>query len=171
MAIRKLSVSLDDDLVEKVTARAGEVAGGNLSLLTAVALKRILDVPTAELSRLADLQRLDRRAPTREFWMQSFWDVLADAMGRPEMKTAFDNPYVMRQFGDFYAVLLLNNVARYDAEDDPFVPYIGPMPVMPGSPPPVQWTFGRSTSPVTAAQTVAAKLQEYGVAVATPQRR
>ncbi len=44
--------------------------------------------------------------------MQSFWDVLADAMGRPEMKTAFDNPYVMRQFGDFYAVLLLNNVAR-----------------------------------------------------------
>ena len=168
--MKKLSVSLDDDLVERASARAAEVARGNLSLLTAVALTRILGIPKAELFRLVELQRVDRRAPTRDAWMQAFWDVLADSMGRPEMKTAFDNPLAPRQFGDFYAVLLLNNVARCDDENDPFIPYIGPMPVKPGSPPPVQWTFGRSSSPVTAAQTVAAKLQDYGVTVAMPQR-
>jgi hypothetical protein len=168
--MKKLSVSLDDDLAERAAARATEATGGNLSLLTAVALTRILGVPKGELLRLVELQRVDRRAPTRDAWMQAFWDVLADSMGRPEMKTAFDNPLAPRQFGDFYAVLLLNNVARHDAESDPFIPYIGPMPVKPGSPPPVQWTFGRSSSPVTAAQTVAAKLQEYGVTVAMPQR-
>lgn len=168
--MKKLSVSLDDDLVERATARAAEVAGGNLSLLTAVALTRILGVPKAELSGLVELQRVDRRAPTRDAWMHAFWDVLADSMGRPEMKMAFDNPLAPRQFGDFYAVLLLNNVARYDAENDPFIPYIGPMPVKAGSPTPVQWTFDRSTSPVAAAAAVASKLQEYGVEVATLER-
>lgn len=168
--MRKISVSLDDELAVRAGECAEVVAGGNLSLLTAVALRRVLEVPLADLSRLVSRQRLDRRAPTREFWMEAFWDVLADAMGRPEMKTAFDSPYVSRQFGDFYAVLLLNHVGRHDDENDPFVPHVGPMPVIPGSPPPFQWTFDRSTSPVTAAEAVASKLHEYGVAVAMPQR-
>jgi hypothetical protein len=168
--MKKLSVSLDDDLADRAALRAEEAAGGNLSLLTAVALRRILEVPGDELVALVGLERFDRRAPSRDFWMQAFWEVLADLMGRPEMKTAFDNPLVPRQFGEFYAVLLLNHVGRYDDENDPFFPHIGPMPVKPGSPPPFQWTFDRSVSPVAAARAVASKLKEYGVEVATPQR-
>ncbi len=167
--MKKLSVSLDDELADRAALCAEGVAGGNLSLLTAVALRRILEVPDDELSALIGLERFDRRAPSRDFWMRAFWDILADLMGRPEMKTAFDNPYAPRQFGDFYAVLLLNRVGQYDDENDPFIPHIGPMPVKPGSPPPFQWTFARSTSPVVAAKAVASKLQQYGTPVAIPQ--
>jgi hypothetical protein len=169
--VKKLSVSLDDDLADRAARRAEGAAGGNLSLLTAVALRRILELPGDELSALIGLERFDRRAPSRDFWMRAFWEVLADLMGQPGMKTAFDNPYAPRQFGDFYAVLLLNRVGQYDDENDPFIPHIGPMPVKPGSPPPFQWTFDRSTSPVSAAKAVASKLQEYGAAIPSPPGR
>lgn len=141
-----------------------------MSLLTAVALRRILSVPLDEVRRLVDLQRFDRRAPTRDFWMQAFWKVLSDLMGRPEMEVVFDNPLAPRQYGKFYVVLLLSHIGRYDDENDPFIPYLGPMPIEPGSPPPFQWHFDRSTSPVLAAETVASKLQSYDVPAENPRR-
>jgi hypothetical protein len=167
--VKKISVSLEDDLWKRADDRAAQVAGGNVSLLTAVALRRALEMPVAELRQLTDLERFDRWAPTRSAWMQAYWYVLARLMGRPQMDV-IENPYAPRHFGEFFAVLLLNHVARNDDENDPFIPHIGPMPVTAASPPPVQWTFDRSSSPVAAAETVAAKLIEYGVAIETPPR-
>ena len=168
--MRRSTVSLDSQLFKDASKRADEVAGGNLSLLTAVALRRILDVPVPELKELVALQRYDRTAPTRNEWMRGYWYCLQHIMGRPEMDF-MDNPYTPRQFGDFYAVLLLNHVGRFDDENDPFYSHIGPMPVLPGSPPPCQWRFERPHSPLAAAQTVATKLREYGVVVGTSKGR
>ena len=147
---------------------AEEATGGNLSLLTAIALRRLLGIPVKKLRGIANLERLDRRAPTRDAWMRAYWSVLAALMGRPQLDT-IENPYAPRQFGNFYAVLLLNHVGRYDDESEPFIPHIGPMPVQPDSPPPVQWAFDRSSSPVAAARTVASKLLEYGAQIPISQ--
>lgn len=156
----KLSVSVDDDLALRVATLANEAADGNLSLLTALALRRILDVPLQDLSCLLALQRVDRRAPTRDAWMKAFWQVLVTFMDRPELE-AIKNPYAMRQFEGVFAILLLNHVDRYDDENDPFLPHIASLPAVAGSPPPYQWTFSRASSPVVAAEAVASKLREY----------
>jgi hypothetical protein len=160
--MKKLSVSIDDELAARAALRAEQVADGNVSLLAAAAIRRVLEIPANDLLRLVALQRFDRRAATREAWMRAYWHVLSDLMGRPEMDV-IDNPYGPRQFSDFYAVLLLNHMGRADDENDPFIPHIGPSPVTPQSPAPCQWTFKRSSSPVVAAETVASKLREYGV--------
>jgi len=167
--MEKLSISLEEDLAALARSRAAEAAGGNLSLLTAVALRRILDAPLLEVRRLADVERLDRRAPSRDAWMKAYWHILVHLMGRPEMDF-MDNPYAPRQFDVFFAVLLLNHVGRNDDENDPFIPHIGPMPVVAGSPQPTQWIFDRSSSPVAAATTVASKLSEYGVVIPNAER-
>lgn len=155
-----MSFSLSDDVATRLEACAKTVADGNASLLTDVALKRLLDLPKEELTRLVARRRLDRMASTRSGWNQAFWQVLGEEMGR---RDAIDNPYAPRNYGDFYVVLLLNRVAEADEESDPFHPYIGPRMVTPESPSPRQWTFERNASPVSTAEMVAAELRKLGV--------
>lgn len=130
-------------------------------------MKHLLEVPSHNLESLVRRQRMDRKAATRSGWMRAFWAVLGELMGQPD---AIDNPYAPRNFGRFYAVLLLNHVGRPDDEGDPFIPHIGPLPVTPESPPPYQWTYQRSDSPVAAAEAVAAKLREHGVEVSEAKK-
>jgi hypothetical protein len=132
-------------------------------LLAETAFSRLLELPANQLRELVSLQRLDRRATTRDDWMKIYWRVLGELTGQPD-QDVFISPYSPRHCGEFYAVLLLNHVGRYDDEDDPFIPYIGPQMVTAESPSPCQWTFSRWSSPVKAARTVAAKLGEYGKA-------
>lgn len=148
-------------MYEQFKARADEAAGGNLSLLAAVAIKELLKKPASEVVQLVAWQRYDRQAATRSAWMRAYWEALGALMGQPD-QDPFDNPYSPRRFGNFYAVLLLNRVGHADEEGDPFFPHIGPMPVMLDSPAPAQWSFPRSTTPLAAAEVVAAKLREYG---------
>ena len=155
----KMSFSLSDEVARKLSLCAEQVADGNASLLTDLALKRLLDLPHDELAPLLARRRLDRRATTRQGWMEAFWLVLGAEMGREDR---IDNPYIPRNYGDFYVVMLLNHIDRYDDEGDPFCPYVGPRMWTPQSPAPQQWTFPRSESPVRAAETVASKLHELG---------
>ena len=129
-------------------------------------MKQLLEAPSQNLEALVRRQRMDRKAATRTGWMRAFWAIFGELMGQPD---AVDNPYAPRNFGRFYAVLLLNHVGRADHEADPFIPHIGPLPVTPESPPPYQWTYQRSDSPVAAAEAVAAKLREYGAGVSAPK--
>ncbi|HTV30326.1 MAG TPA: hypothetical protein VMF32_21430 [Xanthobacteraceae bacterium] len=152
----KVSFSLSDEVAKRLEKSAKTVADGNASLLADLALSRLLDLPQAELNKLVARRRMDRLATSRDGWNRAFWLVLSEEMGRED---AIDNPYVPRNYGAFYVVLLLNHVDRYDDEGDPFCPYVGPRTVTPESPAPFQWTFERSTSPVHAAETVAAKLR------------
>jgi hypothetical protein len=156
----KLSVSVSDGIGGRLVDLAKRVAGGNVSLLAEVAFKRIFDLAEADLVHLAAFQRLDRRAATRSGWMRAFWRVLGDLMGQPD---AIDNPYAPRTFEGFYVVLLLRHVGRPDEDEDPFIPYVGPAPVTPESPSPIQFYYERSASPVAAAQSIAAKLRQFGV--------
>jgi len=158
----KVSFSVSDEIARQLSVCANTVADGNASLVTEVALAELLKLPVEEIGRLVARQRLDRKATTRSGWMQAFWQILGESLGQPDFQ---ENPYAPRNFGGFYAVLLLNHVGRQDDEEDPFVPYVGPMPIMPDSQPPFQWTFARSTSPITAAESVAIKLREYGVTI------
>lgn len=158
--MKKVSFSISDTVAARLKERAKDVADGNESILTDVALRRLLDLPSGELSRLVARQKLDRMASTRDGWNHAFWLVLGHEFGRPDM---IDNPYAPRNYGDFYVVLLLNHADRADDEDDPFVPYIGPRMSTPQSPSPQQWAFDRSDSPVHAAETVAKRLRELGV--------
>ena len=100
-------------------------------------------------------------ASSRDGWNHAFWLVLGEELGR---KDTIDNPYAPRNYGEFFVVLLLNHVGRPDEETDPFHAYIGPRMATPTSPPPQQWTFKRTDSPVMAAETVARGLHELGVA-------
>ncbi len=158
----KLSFSLADDLAGALSACAGGFAGGNASFIAEVALKRFLQLPPHEIGQLVARHRIDRKAATRSGWAEAFWNVLGELMGQPD-QNVFNSPYAPRRFGDFYVVLLMRHMNRPDDESDPFSPYVGPMPVTPDSPAPFQWDFDRSTSPVVAAEAVAAKLHEYGV--------
>ena len=160
----KLSISLSDTTARRLGDYASSLAAGNASIVVEVALKRLFETPGDELKRLVHRQKFDRRASTRSGWAKAYWDVLGGLMGQPN-QDVFGSPYSPRRFGDFYAVLLMNHIGQPDDEDDPFFPHIGPMPVTPESPSPVQWTFDRSASPVAAAEAVAAKLREYGVPV------
>lgn len=155
----KVSFSLTDDVAARLAACAKAVAEGNASLVTELALKRLLDLPQDELARLVARRRLDRMAATRDGWMRAFWAVLGDEMGRQDM---IDNPYAPRNYGDFYVALLLNHHDRYDDENDPFCPYVGPRIWTQESPSPWQRTFDRASSPVKAAEIVAVKLRELG---------
>jgi hypothetical protein len=157
----KLSISVTNDIAQRLVARAKEVANGNTSLLAETAFSRVLEMPLNQLKGLVSLHRLDRKAATRSDWMNIYWRVLGELMGQPN-QDAFFSPYSPRHFGEFYAVLLLNHVGRYDDEEDPFIPYVGPQMVTAESPSPRQWTFPRGSSPVSAAREVAAKLREYG---------
>lgn len=157
----KLSLSLSDETARQLAACAQLVSGGNASLLTDVALKRFLQLPAEELSQLVLRHRIDRKAATRQGWCQAFWLVLGEELDRQDL---IDNPYTPRNYGGFYVVLLLNHQDRYDDESDPFPIYIGSRMWTPQSPSPYQWTFDRCQSPVTAAETVAYKLLELGVA-------
>lgn len=156
----KLSLSFSEDVARRMDACAQVVAGGNVSLLADVALKRLLQLPTDEIEQLVARHRMDRKATTRQGWCQAFWLVLGEEMGRQDM---IDNPHAPRNYGEFYIVLLLNHQDRYDDEGDPFPVYIGPRMWTIESPSPHQWTFDRTVSPVRAAETVAAKLRELGV--------
>lgn len=156
----KISFSLSDDVARRLEVCARSVAGGNASILTDVALKRLLDLPPDELTQLVARHRMDRKAATRHGWAEAFWLVLGEEMGRRDM---IDNPYAARNYGDFYVVLLLSHIDGHEDEGDSFHPYLGPRMYTPQSPPPQQWTFDRSESPVRVAETVAAKLRELGV--------
>jgi hypothetical protein len=160
----KFSLSIGGQMYERFSELARRVAGGNLSLLAAVAIKELLKRKPSEVADLVAQQRHDRQAPTRSAWMRAYWDALGVLMGRPDA-SIIDSPYSPRQFDGLFAVLLLNHVGRDDDENDPFFPHIGPLPVMPGSPQPFTWTFPRDTTPLAAAEVVAAKLRDYGVSI------
>lgn len=163
----KTAFSLTDSVAERLAATAKVVSNGNASLLADLALTRLLALPPDELARLVWRHSQDRKATTRDGWMRAYWTVLGDEMGQPD---GIDNPYAPRNYGDFYAVLLLNHVARYDDEGDPFIPYIGPRIMTQDSPLAKQWTFDRATSPVKAAETVAVALRELLASKALRER-
>ncbi len=155
-----MSFSLSDDVATRLEECAKSAADGNASLLTDLALKRLLELPKDELARLVVRHRMNRMASTRSGWNRAFWSVLGEEMG---LSDTVDNPYTPRNYGDFYVVLLSNHVGRPDEETDPFQPSIGPRMSTTTSPSPQQWAFKRNDSPVKAAETVAARLRELGV--------
>lgn len=154
----KIAFSLPDPIAQRLKGIAAEATNGNVSLLVDLALSRLFQLPPDELKREAWLFSHDRRAATREDWMATYWAVLSDAMGQPDL---IGNPYAPRNYDGFYAVLLLNHMGRMDDEEDPFIPYVGPMPVLPDSPAPKQFHYERSDSPVKAAEDVAATLKQF----------
>jgi hypothetical protein len=158
----KLTVSLSDNMAGRLAACAREQAGGNASAVVEVALRQFFDLPAKEIGSLLTRFRMDRKATTRSGWARAFWYVLGQLMNQPDF---IGNVYAPRNFGGFYAVLLFNRVGCADEEDDPFLPYIGPLPILPNSPAPQPFHFERAHSPVAAAQVVAAKLREFGAPV------
>lgn len=157
--MRRLTFSLSETTVGALEALAARIANGNLSLVAEVALQKIIQQPMAESQRQVELHRRERMTGTRSGWMRAFWQTLGESMSQPD---AIDNLRAPRTFKGSYAALLMHNIGCEDREDDPFHAYVGPQPVTPESPSPRQWTFNRSTSAVTAAETVALKLREYG---------
>jgi hypothetical protein len=151
-------------MYKRFAGLAERVAGGNLSLLAAVAIRELLKRDPSEVAWLVDRQRFDRQMPTRSAWMDAFWKALGYLTGQPD-QDVFSSPYSPRFFGGFQVVLLMHRVGRPDGETDPFYPHIGPLPVMPGSPSPLTWTFPRNATPLAAAEVVADKLREYGFAI------
>jgi len=156
----KHSLSLSDE----VGVRLREVArtiDATPSSVADLALKKLFEHTPKEISAMLARHRLDRTAPNREWWQRSFWTLLAENMG------AFDpmgNPYRARDYEDYYIVLLRNNIARDDKEDEPFYIHIG---TRAGSAQPPNGThlFPRETSPVQAAEQIASELRRLGVAM------
>jgi hypothetical protein len=159
--MKRVTFSLSDDTREQVTGVALRAAGGNESLVAEIALRQLFQRPSDEVDRLMARAHLDRRARTRGGWARAFWYVLCDLMGRPLYDP--ERTHGPRNFGDFQVVLLLSHMDRPDDEDDPFTPYIAPVPATLESPRPWQRDFQRSDSPVTAAEVIAEKLREFGV--------
>lgn len=165
--MRRVTFSLQEPAADLLETAASRTANGNASLVAEAAITFLLQQPFREIQRLVRRQRLDRMAVTRTGWMRAFWDMLGELTEQPDV---IDNERAPRRFGRFYAVLLMHNIAQEDEEQDPFYPHIGPQPMLPNSPPPVQWTFKRESSPVVAAEAVAAKLREFGLAVSSERR-
>jgi hypothetical protein len=157
----KWSLSLSPDVSEDLKEVSREVPAATPSSLADLALKQLLSKRPEEIALMLARYKLDRKAPTREWWQRSFWTLLAESMG------TFDpigNPYVARDYEDYYLVLLRNSIARDDKEEEPFHIHLGPRA---GSANPANgaYVFSRETSPVRAAEQVAAELKRLGVAV------
>ena len=165
--MRRVTFSLQEPTADLLETVASRTANGNASLVAEAAITFLLQQAFPDIQRLVRRQRLDRQAVTRTGWIRAFWGTLGELMEQPD---AIDNERAPRRFGGFYAVLLMHNIAQEDKEQDPFYPHIGPQPMIPDSPPPFQWTFKRESSPVIAAEVVATKLREYGVAVPSERR-
>jgi hypothetical protein len=155
--------SLSDDVHGRLEQCTRRLPGTNPSLLTDLALKLLLTRPDTDIAAMAAKYRLDRRSATRDGWRKAIWILLGQEMGCEDL---IGNPYVPRNFGDYYTVLLQSHVTQDDGEEDPFYFSLGlrghaagklPPPSSPG------WTFHRSTSPVQAAETIARDLKALGV--------
>jgi hypothetical protein len=157
----KWSLSLSEDVGEDLKATSRTIPDATPSALTDLALKRLLSRPPEEIALMLARYKVDRRAPTREWWQRSFWTLLAESMGTFDPTS---NPYVARDYEDYYLVLLRNSIARDDREDEPFHIHIGSR-VGSANPPNGAHIFPRDTSPVQAAEQVAAELKRLGVAM------
>jgi hypothetical protein len=155
----KITVSLSKEVADRLASSAREQAGKNASAVVEVALRQLFELPTAEMASLLTRFRMDRKATTRSGWARAFWYVLGQSMNQEDY---LENVYAARKFGGFYVALLFTQVGRPDDENDPFHPYVGPLPIMPDSPAPREFSFLRSESPVTAAEKVAETLREFG---------
>lgn len=157
----KISLSLSDDVYRRLEERARSLPGTSPSLLTDLAVKLLLERPVEDIAAMAARYRLDRKAATREGWRKAFWRLLGEAMGREDL---ISNPYVARDYGDYYLVLLRSHVGRDDDEGDPFYFSMGLRGHVIGkpSPAPPGWRFERPESPVMAADMIANRLRELG---------
>jgi hypothetical protein len=134
------------------------MADGNASLVADVALGHFLAMPSDQLRDLIERRRLDRKASTRHGWTEAFWTVLGQEMGIVDQ---IDNPYTSRNYGDYYAVLLLKDVGRYDEDPDPFVVHVSPqMWTQENAHKQKRFWFERSHLPVAAAEEVATWLRD-----------
>jgi hypothetical protein len=154
----KHSLSLSDDVGERLRAMVRAIPEATPSILADLALKQLLDRPTKEISTMLTRYKLDRKAATREWWQRSFWLLLAESMATFD---PINNPYVARDYEDHYLVMLRSSIARDDYEDDPFYVHLGPRAGTDG--PTRRWDFKRETSPVQAAEEVARELKRLGV--------
>lgn len=156
----KHSLSLSSEVGDRLKEVARTI-DATPSSLADLALKKLFEHTPKEIAAMLARYKLDRTAPTREWWQRSFWTLLAENMG------AFDpmgNPYRARDYEDYYIVLLRNNIARDDREDEPFYIHIG---TRTGSAKPPNGThlFPRETSPVQAAEQIATELRRLDVAM------
>jgi hypothetical protein len=152
---------LSDRVGEGLKTMSRTIPEATPSLLADFAISRLLDCSPSEIASLLTRYRLDRKATTREWWQRSFWTLLAESMGTVD---PISNPYVARDFEDYYLVLLRNTVARDDDEEDPFHIHLGPRAgTVDGAN--GGWQFRRDSSPVRAAEEVALELKRLGVAV------
>ena len=157
----KHSLSLSDDVGEGLRALVRSIPGATPSLLADFAIKQLLGRPPEEIAKMVTRYKLDRSAPTREWWQRSFWTLLAESMG------TFDpigNPYVARDYEDYYLVLLRNSIASDDKEDEPFHIHLGPRAGTANGANGA-YVFPREMSPVQAAEQVAAELRKLAVAM------
>jgi hypothetical protein len=159
----KASLNLSDNVYRRLGECARSLPGTNPSLLADLAIYLLLERSPQDIERLAARHRLSRKAVTRDGWRRAFWRFLGEAMGREDL---ISNPYVARDYGDYYLVLLRSHVAREDGESDPFYFSMGLRGTVVGkpSPTPPGWRFERSESPVAAADTIAKRLRELGAA-------
>jgi len=155
----KHSLSLSNEVGERLREVARTI-DATPSSLADVALKKLFEHSPKEIAIMLARYRLDRRAPTREWWQRSFWTLLAERMGTFD---PISNPYVARDYEDYYLVLLRNSIARDDKEDEPLHIHLGPRAGSNG--PNGGWPFSRETSPVQAAEQVASELKRLGVAM------
>ena len=157
----KVSMNLSDHVHRGLEQRARSLPGTNASLLTDLAIALLLERPPEEIARLAARHKLNRKSATRDGWRRAFWRLLGEAMRREDLIT---NPYVARDYGDYYLVLLRSYVGREDDENDPFYFSMGLRGTVVGkpSPTPPGWQFERAESPVVAADTIAKRLRELG---------
>ena len=155
----RMTFSLSDDTAETLNALAARVANGNASLVTEFALRRLFREPFEETQRLVSRQRLERMAATRGGWARAFWMQLFDSVGQRFSDSIREKgPY---RFGDIHVTFLPAQAGCEDDENDSFAVYIAPTPVTPESPTPVQMEFERLSSPVSAADAVAAQLAKF----------
>lgn len=157
----KVSLNLSDEVYRRLAELARSLPGTNPSLLADLAIGLLVERPAGDIERLAARHKLSRKAVTRDGWRRAFWRFLGEAMGREDL---ISNPYVARDYGDYYLVLLRSHVAREDDEDDPFYFSMGLRGNVVGkpSPTPPGWRFDRSESPVFAAEAIAKRLRELG---------
>jgi hypothetical protein len=155
----KVSLNLSDRAYRRLAELARSLPGTNPSLLADLAIELLVERPSEDIERLAARHKLSRKAVTRDGWRRAFWRFLGEAMGREDL---ISNPYVARDYDDYYLVLLRSHVAREDDEGDPFYFSMGLRGTVVGkpSPTPLGWRFERSDSPIMAAETIARRLRE-----------
>ena len=133
---------------------ARDHAAGNFTLVVDAALQHFATLDAAALERSLMRAQIERGIGDRESWILAFRRWLASEFGFEHVESKYQS-----QYGGYMVVFFMKTPTEYPNEEDAFDIHAAPMQVIGNEPLPKTFVFARDSSPIAAAETLAAHIK------------